>query len=136
MLHSGRFNDRARFPGGGVHGLRLQRASLVAGLLNFLAALDELLSFLRGHWLQPNRRILTFGELVDGCGHHHAIFFGLRCGWTHAALSGPGAWRPGAFVIAAILVGDFRATLPLPVLAVLPALMGIDRIVAMASGLE
>src|SRR5207245_9780255 len=50
-LHFGWFDYPARFPGGRVHDLCLQRAPLLAGLLNFLATLGKFLPFFPGHWL-------------------------------------------------------------------------------------
>ena len=46
-------------------------------------------------------------------------------------------WRVlGGFVIAAILVARFHPVPPVPVLSMLPALMGIDRVVATMAGLK
>ena len=135
-MHFGRLECPARFSGWRVHGPGLQRSPLIAGFLNFLATLGKLLPFCFGHRLESHGTVFSFGQLVDGRGHQHAVLFGLRRGRIDVSLGGPSARRPRGFVIAAILVGRLNAVLPLPVLAMLPALMGINRVVAIAAGLE
>ena len=135
-LHFGRCEGPARFLGGRFPGLGLHRSPLLAGFLNFLAPLGELLSFGLGHRLESHGAVFTLGQLVNGRCDQPTVRSGLRRARIYVPLGGPGARRPRGFMIAAILVGRFHAVCPLAVPTMLPALMRINRVVAIAAGLE
>ena len=103
-FHFGGLDYPARFSGCRVHGLGFQRSPLIAGLLNFLATLGKGLPFFPGHRLESHGTVFSFGQLVHGRCHQHAVLFGLRRVRIDISLGGPRARRPRGFVIAAILV--------------------------------
>jgi hypothetical protein len=104
--------------------------------LNFLAALGKLLPFFPGHRLELHGTVFSSGQLINGGRDRSSVWLGRRRVRTDISLGGPSARGPVSFVIAAILVGCLHTTLPIAVPAMLPALTGIKRVVAMTAGLK
>ena len=108
----------AAFPG-------LAFAAIAADLT---ALFDDLVLGLAIHPAEPAFR--PGGEVGQRCGDLVAAPVAVVAALLKCA---PGVWRAGAFVVAAERVVGAQAAFPIAVAAVLPALVGIDRVIAAAA---
>src|SRR5687767_8637990 len=85
--------------------------------------------------LKAEGKIFALGQLIQRGGNHDIlpVLPAVAC---NASLIGPGASWPSAFVVAAVLKIRLDGAIPIAVIAMVPALMSVKRVVPVPAGME
>ena len=107
--------------------------SLVAKRLHLLPPLGQCLTFIIVYGLKPLRTRLIAGQLIERHSNKSRFVIRLRDILVLFKQSGQRARGSLVFVVAAIGKVTFDTVLPVKILAIIPSLPSIKRIVAIAT---
>ena len=133
-FHGGRRELFCRLRGCRSRRPAFQPLSLCTESLHILPMLPQLLSLCLIDRLESQWTVLALGELGEGDGQPRASCSRPRPTGIEYSLVHPCAWWSGIHMIAAVLEVGCDALFPLAILAMLPALVGVNRIVAKTAG--